>query len=131
VCGQNPAAGESERDLETGPLPEQGIGIHPHPHPQLLQIAGMTIRSTSLSVNLQGCDSVYLMAATLGIGPDRLIARASVNRMSRAVIYQAEAVEFLKKTAEARRSVTDLEFYRSALIAAAEVKKLEAEQQKK
>ena len=53
ACGQNPEAGESERDLETGPLPEQGIGIHPHPHPQLLQIAGMTIRSTSLSVNLR------------------------------------------------------------------------------
>lgn len=94
VCGQNPAAGGSERGLETGSLPEQGIGIHPQP--QLLQIAGMKIRSRSLSVNLRGCDSVYLMAATLGIGPDRLIARASVNRMSRAVIYQAAAAAMIE-----------------------------------
>lgn len=63
---------------------------------QLLQIAGMKIRSRSLSVNLRGCDSVYLMAATLGIGPDRLIARASVNRMSRAVIYQAAAAAMIE-----------------------------------
>ncbi len=96
ACGQNPEAGESERGLETGLLPEQGIGIHPQPQPQLLQIAGMKIRSTSLSVNLRGCDSVYLMAATLGIGPDRLIARASVNRMSRAVIYQAAAAAMIE-----------------------------------
>ena len=66
------------------------------PEAPLLQIAGMEIRSRSLSRNLRGCRGVYLMAATLGIGPDRLIARASVNRMSRAVIYQAAAAAMIE-----------------------------------
>lgn len=44
----------------------------------------------------------------------------------RAVIYQAEAVSLLKKTAESRRCEADLTFYRNTLIAAEAVKKLEA-----
>lgn len=92
IPGQMPAVRESEKDLENRGHPEQGT----HPQTQLLQIAGMKIRSRSLSINLRGCDSVYLMASTLGIGPDRLIARASVNRMSRAVIYQAAAAAMIE-----------------------------------
>lgn len=45
----------------------------------------------------------------------------------RAVIYQAEAAELLKKTTEGRRCAMDLEFYRSTLVAAEAVKKLESE----
>lgn len=66
------------------------------PQAPLIQIAGMEIRSRSLSRNLQGCHSAYLMAATLGIGPDRLIARASVSQMSRAVIFQAAAAAMIE-----------------------------------
>ena len=62
----------------------------------LLRIAGMEIRSRNLAVNLRGCGSVYLMAATLGPGPDRLIARASVRQMSRAVILQAAAAAMIE-----------------------------------
>ena len=62
----------------------------------LLRIAGMEIRSLSLSRNLRGCENVYLMAATLGLGPDRLIARASVTHMSRAVILQAAAAAMIE-----------------------------------
>lgn len=62
----------------------------------LLRIAGMEIRSRSLSRNLRGCGNVYLMAATLGLGPDRLIARASVTHMSRAVILQAAAAAMIE-----------------------------------
>ncbi len=36
------------------------------------------------------------MAATLGIGADRLIARASAVRMSDAVIYQAAAAAMIE-----------------------------------
>ena len=36
------------------------------------------------------------MAATLGIGPDRLIARASAVRMSDAVIFQAAAAAMVE-----------------------------------
>ena len=66
------------------------------PEAPLLQIAGMEIRSRSLSRNLRGCRGAYLMAATLGIGPDRLIARASVSQMSRAVIFQAAAAAMIE-----------------------------------
>jgi len=66
------------------------------PEAPLLQIAGMKIRSRSLSRNLRGCRGAYLMAATLGIGPDRLIARASVSQMSRAVIFQAAAAAMIE-----------------------------------
>ena len=62
----------------------------------MLRIAGMEIRSRSLSRNLRGCENVYLMAATLGIGPDRLIARASVTHMSRAVTLQAAAAAMIE-----------------------------------
>lgn len=63
---------------------------------ELLSIAGMKIQSRSLCRNLRDCKSAYLMAATLGIGPDRLIARASVAKMSRAVILQAAAAAMIE-----------------------------------
>ena len=79
---------------------EEGAGISPvrkkEPQIPLLRIAGMEIRSLSLSRNLRGCENVYLMAATLGLGPDRLIARASVTHMSRAVILQAAAAAMIE-----------------------------------
>lgn len=64
--------------------------------PPVLRIAGMEIRSRSLANNLRGCREVYLMAATLGLGPDRLIARESVKRMSMAVILQAAAAAMIE-----------------------------------
>ena len=66
------------------------------PGTELLSIAGMKIQSRSLCRNLRDCKSAYLMAATLGIGPDRLIARASVAKMSRAVILQAVAAAMIE-----------------------------------
>ena len=56
-----------------------------------LCFAGIRVTSRDLSVNLRDCCGVYLMAVTLGPGPDLLVRRASVGRMSRAVIYQAAA----------------------------------------
>ena len=53
-----------------------------HIDAQTLEIADVQIHSKNLARNLQGCSEVCLMAATLGIGPDRLIARASAVRMS-------------------------------------------------
>lgn len=66
------------------------------PGAELLSIVGMKIQSRSLCRNLRDCKSAYLMAATLGIGPDRLIARASVAKMSRAVILQAAAAAMIE-----------------------------------
>lgn len=58
---------------------------------ELLCFAGIRVCSRDLSANLKDCCGVYLMAVTLGPGPDMLVRRASVGRMSRAVIYQAAA----------------------------------------
>lgn len=62
-----------------------------------LDIEGLRIESRALSKNLMGCDEVYLMAATLGMGPDRLIARAqAAGAMSRAVALQAVAAAMIE-----------------------------------
>ena len=45
--------------------------------------------SADLAERLAGCRSVILIAATLGVGLDRLIARYSLTEPSRAVILQA------------------------------------------
>ena len=57
----------------------------------LLNLGELEIRSRDLAKNLEGCCGVYIMAVTLGPGPDRLIRRASVGQMSRAVVLQAAA----------------------------------------
>ena len=57
----------------------------------LICIEDIQVRSRNLAKNLKKCCGVYLMAVTLGPGPDRLIKRASVSSMSKAVIYQAAA----------------------------------------
>ena len=65
-------------------------------HFPCLLIADMQIASKDLRKNLQGCGEVYLLAATLGPGPDLLIRRASVQRMSDAAIYQALCAEMIE-----------------------------------
>ena len=62
-----------------------------------LRIGDMEIRSRDLAKNLAGCSEACLMAATLGLGPDRLYARASaLGKMSRAVILQAAAAAMIE-----------------------------------
>lgn len=53
--------------------------------------AGIRVSSKDLFTNLKDCCAVCLMAVTLGPGPDRLVRRAGVGQMSRAVVYQAAA----------------------------------------
>lgn len=61
-------------------------------------IEGMEIESRALARNLKGCTEVCLMAATLGMGPDRLAARATaVGKMSRTVIFQAAAAAMIEQ----------------------------------
>ena len=67
-----------------------------HPSTDTLRIADVTVCSRDLSRNLRGCTAVYLMAATLGIEADRLLARASAVRMSDAVLYQAAAAAMIE-----------------------------------
>jgi hypothetical protein len=58
----------------------------------------MEIVSRDLAKNLEDCQEVFLFAATLGMGPDRLIRRASAGRMSDAVIYQALSAEMIESS---------------------------------
>ncbi|MBR6472018.1 MAG: hypothetical protein IKS83_09495 [Victivallales bacterium] len=55
----------------------------------MLSFGGMRVSSQSLLKNLDGCVEVCMMAATIGVGVDRLIRQAEVRQMSQAVIYQA------------------------------------------
>lgn len=67
-----------------------------HPAEDVLEFSHVTVHSRNLARNLKGCTGVYLMAATLGVGADRLLARASAVRMSEAVIYQAVAAAMIE-----------------------------------
>lgn len=60
-------------------------------------IGNMEIKSSSLSRNLKGCTKTVLFGATLGTGVDRLIRRASVTDMAKAVVLQACAAAFLEE----------------------------------
>lgn len=48
-----------------------------------------TIRSESLTRNLEGCSDIYIFAATIGANFDRMMQRARAMSMSEAAILQA------------------------------------------
>lgn len=57
---------------------------------EAFSIEGRQIQSHSLARNLSGCSSVCLFAATIGLGFDRLLSRASTaGKISDALILQA------------------------------------------
>ena len=58
-------------------------------HDDVVEASGMVIHSRGLAKNLRGCEKICLMAATLGIGPDRLAARAQLTSLLDAAIVQA------------------------------------------
>lgn len=57
----------------------------------------LQVESKNLSKNLRGCDKIVLFGATLGIGVDQLIARASLTDMAKAVVLQACAAALLEE----------------------------------
>ena len=62
----------------------------------LIRFAGVEWHSRNLSRNLRGCAQIILFAATLGPGPDQLIRRASVSKVSDMVIYQAASAAMIE-----------------------------------
>ena len=75
-----------------------------------VRIGSLELHSHSLCRNLSGCGEAFVFAATLGIGPDRLIRRAEVSRIADAAIYQAAGAEIIEawceeKNEELRQSV--------------------------
>lgn len=56
-----------------------------------VQAAGLTFHSRQLARNLQDCEEVVFMAATLGLGVDRLLQKYLKLQVSKAVVVQATA----------------------------------------
>ena len=54
-----------------------------------LYFSSVHIHSKYLSKNLKGCEKIVCLATTLGIVPDRLIARANIQNKAQSVILQA------------------------------------------
>lgn len=71
------------------------------PDLNILRVAGMEIRSRNLTRTLRGCREAAIMACTLGLGPDRLIARANVTSVSHAAIYQAASAAMIETVCDA------------------------------
>ncbi|NLC75235.1 MAG: Vitamin B12 dependent methionine synthase activation subunit [Clostridiales bacterium] len=61
-----------------------------------IDIGGMKTCSSNLARNLKGCTKAVLLAATLGLGPDRLIARSEITSIVKAAIYQATATAMIE-----------------------------------
>ena len=59
----------------------------------VLDLGFTRIRSDALARNLAGCDRIILFAATLGLGPDRLIARYGRLSPAKALLLQAIGTE--------------------------------------
>ena len=63
---------------------------------ETLYIGDAEIKSKDLSKNLKGCSEVFIFGATIGIGTDRLIAKAKITNMTKAAVYQAVGAEFIE-----------------------------------
>lgn len=61
-----------------------------------IHVAGMELVSRNLSVNLKGCNKAIIMAATLGIGADKLLHKYNMINMAKAVIVQAAAAAYME-----------------------------------
>ena len=93
-------AGEVYEELAAAVQPASLTGIFGvrSPGAGVLEIEGCRIRSRLLARNLSGCSEVCMMAATLGMAPDRMIARAEARGlMSRAVVIQAVSAAMIEE----------------------------------
>ena len=61
-----------------------------------LRIGDAEVTSGDLARNLKDCKEAYLMGVTIGIGVDRLIARATVTDVTKAAIYQAAGAAYIE-----------------------------------
>ena len=66
------------------------------PEENVLVAGEMEIHSKNLYKNMRGCRACCLFAATIGIGCDRLIARAELTSMADAAIYQAAGAALIE-----------------------------------
>lgn len=67
------------------------------PETDWVRIDNLKIHSKNLSRNLDGCEKVVLLGATLGVQTDRLLKRYSYTDMARVVVLQACAAAVLEE----------------------------------
>ena len=72
-----------------------------HQSEECFQIGNIRMKSRSLGRNLKQCEKLILFGATLGTGADRLITRASLTDMAKAVVLQACAAAMLEEYCDA------------------------------
>lgn len=72
-----------------------------------IEIGGIHIESSDLARHLGSCAYVYVFGATIGIGLDRLIARASISEMTKATIYQAVGAAYIEAYCDVINSELD------------------------
>ncbi len=65
-----------------------------------LDFGFMQVTSANLSKNLQDCEQVAVMAATLGTGVDRLLRRYEVAAIAKCVILQAVAAALIESVCD-------------------------------
>ena len=66
-----------------------------------LTVAGILFESRSLEKHLAGCSEAVLFAATLGIQPDRLIARTQIRNLRDALVMQSCAAAMIEAYCDA------------------------------
>ena len=66
------------------------------PTEDTVRIGAMDIKSSTLSRALEGCTEAMVFGATVGMGIDSLIAKATVNNITRSAIYQAVGAAYIE-----------------------------------
>ena len=62
----------------------------------VLQIGPLTVASSGLAKNLRGCTEAAVLAATLGLGPDRLLRQAGQRSLFEMSLLQAAAAAMIE-----------------------------------
>ena len=83
-----------------------------HADEKEITFGNLKIESKSLGRNLRGCDKIVLFGATLGVGVDQLITRASLSNMAKAVTLQACAAALLEEYCDACQNAIGEELLR-------------------
>ncbi len=95
------SVGRCEALLRSAAHPAAVLASHPleiagSAEDPVARFAGMEVHSMGLCRNLRGCRSIVMLAATLGIGPDRLAARTRLSSISDAAILQAAGAAMIE-----------------------------------
>lgn len=88
-----PAADVNSDMVDTEVLPDENRTV--------CNFDSFSVRSEQLAKNLQGCNKVLLLAATAGVGIDRLIGKYGRIAPSKALMFQAIGAELVEAVCDA------------------------------